>query len=353
MLSQPQSLPFDTASSTPVSPTARPIAPGRSNRPSVRSVLAGTSQATRANTTTPSRAAVPKSTCQSKVTEIHALRGRPTAPPKPSVALTRATAPPSRSCGRVSRRMLMASGMMPRAVPCRARPTTRGTSSEVDAATIDPTIMTTTRASTMRRLPMRSPRRPAIGVTTAPASRVAVMIHVVSAGSASSSSGNDGTIGMTSICMSAATSPENASTAVTTRGSGVVVRRRRCAGVSDEEPPGDGSPSGESGRASSCVVVVIRLLGWRPGGGGRVGSARVVAAHVVGVHPGALRLVGAGCATQAASRSFPRPASLADTCRPRLRDRPPPPLLGRLGAAHRRGSRGHAANDDDDGGTTP
>ena len=65
--------------------------------------------------------------CQSWPSAIHAAKGRPIAPPTPSVALIAAIAVPV-MCGGVNSRISeMPTGMNPIANPCRARPASTGT----------------------------------------------------------------------------------------------------------------------------------------------------------------------------------------------------------------------------------
>ena len=152
-LVQPHSLPFETARRMGTRPAARPIAPIQSKPPSLRRVLTGTKRATRTKPMSPRAPATQNSTCQSRYCEITAEIGRPTAPPIPSVALTSATAGPSRFAWSTSRRMLMPSGITPIAIPWRARATMSGTIVDEKAASTEPAIMMPSRTSTIRRLP--------------------------------------------------------------------------------------------------------------------------------------------------------------------------------------------------------
>ncbi len=144
--------------------------------------------------------------------------GNPIAPPTPRLALTNATAPPTRSAGNTSRNMLMATGITPVASPCNTRPTITGISASDTAHNTEPATSETRLPTSTLRLPYMSPSRPAIGVTTAAASKVAVITQEASDGSASRRRGSCGMIGTTSVCMSDTTTPLNAITPVTTPG---------------------------------------------------------------------------------------------------------------------------------------
>ena len=232
---QPHSLPRETASSTPVRPTASPAAPAKSKRPAVRRTLGGTMRATSTNTTAPSPAAIQNSTCQSLVSVMIALTGMPTAPPTPSVADMRAIAASTRSSCSTSRMIEIPSGTTPVTAPWRARPTITPPIPGERAAITDPTMSRPSSTSTMRRLPYMSPRRPAIGVKTAAASRVAVTTHAVSSRLAFSSSGSFDWIGTTRVNMNDDARPAIARTATIAPCRGIRVSLRLSSGAI---PPG-------------------------------------------------------------------------------------------------------------------
>ncbi len=79
----------------PDRPMARPMMPMASTRPPTRNRLSGTKTAISTNAVPPRHAATQNSACQSKCSVTKALMGRPSAPPTPRVALTRAMAEPS------------------------------------------------------------------------------------------------------------------------------------------------------------------------------------------------------------------------------------------------------------------
>ena len=121
-------------------------------------------------------------------------------------------AEPRRSRGSSSRMMPMPSGMAPMAKPCSARPTIMVSRSLVKPQISDPTTMTARLASIIRRLPFRSPRRPMMGVETAPARSVDVMTQVALLGAVLSSVGRSLMTGTSSVCITATTMPEKART---------------------------------------------------------------------------------------------------------------------------------------------
>ena len=211
----PQSLPREIASRTPDKPTARPAMPALSTRPPTRSALSGTKLAIKANAVAPRPAATQNSTCQSKCSLTRALTGSPSAPPTPSVALTKAMAEPRRSAGRVSRRMAMPNGMTPIPTPCRPRPMISGSTVGDNAATAEPSINTASRISATRRLPYMSPNLPEIGVQIAATSNVMVMTHAVFEADVFSSCGSSPWMGMRMVWVNAAHMPAKASTDTT------------------------------------------------------------------------------------------------------------------------------------------
>ncbi len=227
----------------PTNPTASPTAPTKSKCPPVRRVLTGMTVTTAMIATTLSAVESQNRKCQSRYCAIVAASGRPSAPPTPRVALTRATAPFSFFGWMTSRRMLTPSAMTPSPMPWNTRPTTMGMSVSESAATTQPTAMMMSRASMMRRLPYMSPSRPLIGVEIAAASSVAVSTHDESARLVLSSSGSSGMIGVTTVCMNAAMSPVAARVAIIALSLRTLVRRLRCRGVRDPSSAGGTPPT--------------------------------------------------------------------------------------------------------------
>ena len=90
-----------------------------------------------------------------------------------------------------------------------------GITLELRAPTTEPVTNSAMLIRSRRRLPNMSPKRPMVGTATAAASSVAVTAHAVSDAGAFRYSGRCGMIGMTSVCMSETTMPENARTATT------------------------------------------------------------------------------------------------------------------------------------------
>ncbi|CAM5505530.1 hypothetical protein SMICM304S_02808 [Streptomyces microflavus] len=102
---------------------------------------------------TPRPAEPRKSACQSACWATSAAAGRARPPPTPIEELIRAIAEPSFSRGSSSRMMPMPSGMAPMAKPWSARPVIITTRSSVEAQISEPTTMTASEASSIRRLP--------------------------------------------------------------------------------------------------------------------------------------------------------------------------------------------------------
>jgi hypothetical protein len=146
--------------------------------------------------------------------------------------------------------MLMPSAITPSPIPCRLRPITIVTRSEESAEMMHPAATKPSRMSSTRRLPYMSPRRPLIGVEMAAASNVEMSTHCESTRDVSSSSGSRGMIGVTSVCMSAASKPAAASVATIARSLGRRVSERRCRGVSDPESPSSLMPPAYARRAT-------------------------------------------------------------------------------------------------------
>ncbi len=130
-------------------------------------------------------------------------------------ALTRAIEPLSFSAGTTSRSSAIPSGTMPMPMPWRPRPTIIGTTEEASAHTTEPTISGTAQASSMRRLPRRSPRRPVTGTHTPATRRVTVTTQAAFEDEVSRIRGSSAMSGVTSVCMTAATVPASASVVIT------------------------------------------------------------------------------------------------------------------------------------------
>jgi hypothetical protein len=111
------------------------------------------------------------------------------------------------------------------------------TRSDDSAEITHPAATNPSRMSSIRRLPYMSPSRPLIGVEIAAASSVEMSTHCESTREVSSSSGSRGMIGVTSVCMSAASRPAAASVATMARSLGRRLSERRCRGVSEPESP--------------------------------------------------------------------------------------------------------------------
>ncbi len=164
----------------------------------------------------------------------------------PSVALTRATAPPSRFGCMVSRRMLTPSEITPMPMPCSTRPTSIGISVSDSADTTEPSNRQTSSAKYIRRLPNMSPRRPLIGIEMDAASSVDVSTQEASAVFDCSSSGSRGMIGVTIVCMNEATRPPVVSTARIARSLGIRVSIRRSRSVRTPRSSGAGSVTAQA-----------------------------------------------------------------------------------------------------------
>lgn len=91
---------------------------------------------------------------------------------------------------------------------------------ELTAQSTEPTTSTASEATSTRRLPYMSPTRPRTGVKTAPVRSVTVTSQLAAAGVAPVSSGMCGSSGTTIVCMTATTTPQNASTPTAKRGCG-------------------------------------------------------------------------------------------------------------------------------------
>jgi hypothetical protein len=134
----------------------------------------------------------------------------------PSVALISATAKPTRSFGSASRMMLIPTGIKDAARPCRPRPASTVTKDPPTATSAEPKVLVAKAITTMRLLPTISASRETIGVATAPDKIVMVTAHDAVVGVTPRMSGRSGMRDTTSVCCSAASMPEVASTPITT-----------------------------------------------------------------------------------------------------------------------------------------
>jgi hypothetical protein len=126
---------------------------------------------------------------------------------------------PEASCpdGSSSRMMAIPSGTTPAASPWRPRATINGVSDSAKAPMTDPAIIRTKLMTSIGRLPSRSPRRPTVGVATAPVNRVTVTAHEVFAADACKSSGSWGFSGTMMLCIKDTTMPADARTITSLR----------------------------------------------------------------------------------------------------------------------------------------
>ncbi len=141
----------------------------------------------------------------------------PSAPPKPNIALSAATTPPSRSAGTVWRASPKAQGKTPPESPCSTRPvTTPGyePSGVLTAATTEPASSSARPVTRRRRWPNWSPSRPATGVATAEASMKAVKSQVAPVAETSSSRANTVSAASTIVCAIATPQAASSNTGV-------------------------------------------------------------------------------------------------------------------------------------------
>ena len=89
-----------------------------------------------------------------------------------------------------------------------ARPTSIAGKFAPSAAMSEPTVMTAKDTSSILRLPYMSAMRETIGVATAPVSRVAVTSQEASSADTSRIAGRSGSRGMTSVCCSETSMPQ-------------------------------------------------------------------------------------------------------------------------------------------------
>ena len=101
------------------------------------------------------------------------------------------------------------------AKPWSVRPAIMGSRVLESALTRAPATITARLVISMRRLPYRSPRRPMIGVATAPESRVEVRTQVALLGAVSSNRGRSLMTGTSRVCITATTMPAKARTGTT------------------------------------------------------------------------------------------------------------------------------------------
>lgn len=258
-LPQPQSAPLETASSRQIRAAPRPTAPSRSK---LVDRVAGRSPGTRARisapTATASTATTQNSTRQLLFSAMAAANGRPSAPPTPIEALMIAMDGPSFSAGTTSRNRLMPSGTTPMPRPWRARPPIIGTTDEDRAQTTEPRTSGTSETSSMRRLPYMSPSRPATGVATAAASRVAVITQEAFDAEVSNSFGSSAISGTTRVWVSAATMPAKAR--MPTTAPGRAAGGELSTGAAPSCPFGPVVGSGCRFRSFVLVLVFVRVL---------------------------------------------------------------------------------------------
>ncbi|WKV15787.1 hypothetical protein LP422_23875 [Janibacter limosus] len=132
------------------------------------------------------------------------------------VALIRATASGTLSGSSSSRIVAIPMGTSAMPMPCRARARMRK-GSEVDSPpTSAPRATIAGVTGIIRRLPYMSAMREMTGVATAPATRVAVIIHDALPAVVPMRPGRSGTRGSTIVCWSETTVPHRARTAMTT-----------------------------------------------------------------------------------------------------------------------------------------
>ena len=144
----------------------------------------------------------------------------------PSDELISAMPEPTRSAGSTSRMMLMPSGITPSAAPCSTRATISSSTPGASAPSAEPTVISPSATSSIRRLPYMSPSRPSSGAQTAPATRVAVTSQATVAVEVDSSCGNCGSSGTTSVCIRETVTPHEASTPITNAGRASTVEGR-------------------------------------------------------------------------------------------------------------------------------
>lgn len=215
---QPHSAPLDTGSNRNARTAVSPSAPTASKRPPARVSLSGTYLRIAAPQVSAVAALTQNSACQLTCWAITAAKGSPSAPPTPRDALIAPIDEPSRSGGTMSRMIDTPTAMVPRPRPCSPRPSRNGSRLVASAQTTDPSATAAMLATRTRRLPNMSPRRPAIGVATAPTSSVIVSVHDALLDEVWTSSGSWGMSGTMMVCISATTMPPAQSTATATRG---------------------------------------------------------------------------------------------------------------------------------------
>ena len=113
----------------------------------------------------------------------------------PSDELISAIPLPTRSAGSTSRMMLMPSGTTPSEAPCSTLATISSSTPGASAPSTEPTVISPSATSSIRRLPYMSPSRPSSGADTAPAISVEVTSQAAVAVDTPSSTGNCGSSG--------------------------------------------------------------------------------------------------------------------------------------------------------------
>ncbi len=254
---QPQSLPLVIGSSRQTRPPVSPMAPRTSKRPVARTEVSGTKTTLSSMARTPRPAAPKNSACQSACWATRDAAGSARPPPTPMDELISAMAEPRRSLGSSSRMMPMPSGMAPMAKPCSALPTSIVVMSTVKPQISEPRTMNARLVSNIRRLPYRSPRRPMMGVATAPVSSVAVITQVALLGAVARRVGRSLMTGTSIVCMTATTMPAKARTGTTAP----LPVRRAPSGASRAAAVGSGRGCAAVGAGSPARCSVVCGIG--------------------------------------------------------------------------------------------
>ena len=177
---QPHSRPLLMASSSDTSETDRIAAPSQSRRPGLRTGDSFMPKIAPSRATTTSTRGSQNSHSQERCSTIGPAATMPTPAPMPKIAESRPTMTLTRSRGSSSRTRPMESGMIAPAAPCSARATISTVRFGASAASAVPIASTARTPISTLRLPIMSPRRPRIGVSTDAESRYAVRIQLMS-----------------------------------------------------------------------------------------------------------------------------------------------------------------------------
>lgn len=168
---QPQVSPSLTASRIATSDTARTNVPTMSRRPGLRTGDSGMPKTAPSSAMTTSTAGSQNSQCQDRCSTMGPAATMPTPAPMPKIADSRPIVTLTFSFGSSSRTMPIDSGITAPAAPCSARPTIRTPRFGARAASTAPTSRIDSTTIRTLRLPIMSPRRPRIGVSTEAESR--------------------------------------------------------------------------------------------------------------------------------------------------------------------------------------